>query len=80
VEQQADADQTTVEAAASDGEEMIGGEILRHEVWYDDPRSLQLKVAMAKELGIRRFGCWTADALDCRDHPEAAHAMWDALQ
>ena len=53
---------------------------LGREIWYDNPRSLQLKVAMAKALGIRRFGCWTADALDYNGRPEAAKAMWDAMQ
>ena len=28
------------------------------EVWYDNPKSLRLKVAMAKELGVKSFGMW----------------------
>jgi di-N-acetylchitobiase len=48
------------------------------EIWYDNPRSLHLKVAMAKSLGIRNFGCWTADALNYRNSA-SAKAMWDSL-
>ena len=55
------------------------GRLLGREIWYDDPRSLRLKVEMAKGLGIRHFGCWTADALDYDLHPAAAKAMWDAM-
>lgn len=64
------------------GQEEVGSQKpqLGLEIWYDNPRSLQLKVAMAKALGIRRFGCWTADALDYNGSPEAAKAMWDAMQ
>ena len=28
------------------------------EVWYDNPKSLRLKVGMAKELGVKAFGMW----------------------
>ena len=28
------------------------------EVWYDNPKSLRLKVGMAKELGVKSFGMW----------------------
>lgn len=52
--------------------------LLGREVWYDDPRSLRLKVAMAKRLGIRNFGCWTADALDYRNSA-SVKAMWESL-
>ena len=40
-----------------------------------DPKSLGLKVEMAKRLGVTHFGAWTADALDYSD-AAAAQAMW----
>ena len=52
--------------------------LLGREVWYDDPRSLAAKVKMAKALGVRSFGCWTADALDYTN-ATSTQAMWDAL-
>ena len=49
------------------------------EVWYDNPKSLRLKVAMAKELGVKSFGMWTADSLNY-SKPEADWMeWWDAL-
>lgn len=52
--------------------------LIEREIWYDNPRSLRLKVAMAKNLGIQNFGSWTADALDY-SNTASAKAMWDAL-
>ena len=49
------------------------------EVWYDNPKSLRLKVAMAKTLGVQSFGMWTADKLNY-SKPEASWMeWWDAL-
>ena len=32
-------------------------------MWYDNPKSLRLKVVAAKALGVQNFGMWTADVL-----------------
>ncbi|PRP89148.1 di-N-acetylchitobiase-like [Planoprotostelium fungivorum] len=32
-----------------------------HQVWYDDPQSLLIKVKWAKRLGMRGVGMWTGD-------------------
>jgi len=32
-----------------------------HQVWYDDPQSLLVKVRWAKKLGMRGVGMWTGD-------------------
>jgi di-N-acetylchitobiase len=70
-------EQTTAHSSAST-EGAVGKKIIGREIWYDDPRSLKLKVAMAKRLGIRNFGCWTADALNYKNSA-SAKAMWDSL-
>ena len=55
------------------------GEGVVHQIWYDDPKSLRLKVAMAKQLGVQSFGMWTADKLNY-SQPEADWMeWWDAL-
>eukprot|EP01051_Picozoa_sp_SAG22_P009718 SAG22_NODE_830_length_6941_cov_2.114294_4_plen_1368_part_00 len=50
--------------------------------WYDDARSLGLKYAAAKSLGVRGLAVWTADAFH-REDPStskaAAAALWGAL-
>ena len=33
----------------------------RHQVWYDDPQSLQLKYDLVTKLGLRGVGFWPAD-------------------
>ena len=50
-----------------------------HEVWYDNPKSLRLKVAAAKALGVQNFGMWTADVLNYSEPKEDWMAWWDAL-
>jgi spore germination protein len=30
----------------------------RHEVWFEDPRSLLAKFRLVKEYGLRGLGCW----------------------
>lgn len=35
-----------------------------HQVWYDDPESLTIKLAGAKAAGLGGVGVWTFDALD----------------
>ena len=44
---------------------------------YDNPKSLRLKVAMAKSLGVKSFGMWTADKLNYSS-PDWME-WWDAL-
>ena len=48
------------------------------QVWFDDERSLGLKYAAAKALGLRGVGMWNADALDY-SNPYQTQAMWSAL-
>lgn len=33
-------------------------EALRHEVWFEDPRSIDAKLSLIEEYGLRGFGCW----------------------
>jgi hypothetical protein len=35
---------------------------------------------MAKSLGLRGVGFWTADFVDYAGHPEQGRAMWDAIK
>ncbi|XP_071983081.1 di-N-acetylchitobiase [Engystomops pustulosus] len=53
-----------------------------HQVWYDDPKSISLKVEYIKTLGLRGVGMWNGDLLDYSDDPIAqqqAADMWKAL-
>ncbi|KAM9324670.1 di-N-acetylchitobiase-like [Gastrophryne carolinensis] len=53
-----------------------------HQVWYDDPKSISLKAANVKKLGLRGIGMWNGDLLDYTDDPIAQQqsmAMWKAL-
>ncbi|XP_056388514.1 di-N-acetylchitobiase-like [Hyla sarda] len=53
-----------------------------HQVWYDDPQSISLKVAYVKILGLRGVGMWHGDVLDYSDDPIARQQtedMWKAL-
>ncbi|XP_069837632.1 di-N-acetylchitobiase-like isoform X2 [Dendropsophus ebraccatus] len=53
-----------------------------HQVWYDDPQSISLKVAYVKKLGLRGIGMWNGDLLDYSNDPIARQqtaAMWKAL-
>ena len=49
------------------------------EVWYDNPKSLRMKVAMAKTLGVKNFGMWTADSLNYSRPRAEWMEFWDAL-
>jgi hypothetical protein len=52
-----------------------------HQRWFDDPASLQLKYAAAKEMGLRGVGpfCYSDIVYDTPTHSAHAEAMWDAL-
>ncbi|KAM3914301.1 di-N-acetylchitobiase [Leptodactylus fuscus] len=53
-----------------------------HQVWYDDPKSISLKVEYIKKLSLRGVGMWNADLLDYSDDPIAQQQtadMWKAL-
>ncbi|XP_066453956.1 di-N-acetylchitobiase [Eleutherodactylus coqui] len=53
-----------------------------HQVWYDDPESISLKVTYIKKLGLRGIGMWNGDTLDYSNDPIAQQqtaAMWKAL-
>lgn len=39
----------------ADGE---GGEAVRHEVWFEDARSINEKLNLIEQYGLRGFGCW----------------------
>jgi di-N-acetylchitobiase len=53
-------------------------------VWYDNPKSLQKKAAVASELGLRGVGMWNLDCLDYScvepDCQQQTAAMWGALR
>jgi di-N-acetylchitobiase len=48
-----------------------------HQVWYDDPESIGLKVKLAHGVHLRGIGIWTADFLDYSGNNY--QAMWKAL-
>ena len=52
------------------------------QVWLDDVESLVHKYSLAKSMGLRGVGMWTADFLDYDTQPisNTTHAMWTALQ
>jgi spore germination protein YaaH len=50
-----------------------------HEVWIDDPKSLGVKCAFARDVGARGVGVWSAGLLNY-SRPEEAAAFWQSLQ
>ncbi|KAI9905371.1 hypothetical protein PsorP6_013607 [Peronosclerospora sorghi] len=48
------------------------------QIWFDDPRSLRAKYALARELGLRGVGMWNADTLDYLAANDS-QIMWDSL-
>jgi di-N-acetylchitobiase len=52
-----------------------------HQRWYDDPQSLAMKYAAAKEIGLRGVGpfCYSDIVYDTPLHTQQSMAMWDAL-
>ncbi len=55
----------------------LGG-TTRFRAVYDDARSIELKVGLAKRAGLRGMSMWTASALNYND-TEASAGMWVAL-
>ena len=51
----------------------------RHQVWYDSPGSLGVKMGHLRALGIRGVACWTTGSVDYRAADNHAAAMWDAF-
>ena len=51
----------------------------RHQVWYDSPGSLAVKMGHLRALGIRGVACWTTGSVDYRAADHHAAAMWDAF-
>ncbi|XP_021455634.1 di-N-acetylchitobiase [Oncorhynchus mykiss] len=53
-----------------------------HQVWYDDPESIALKVAYVRELGLKGTGMWCGNLLDYSNNSvaqEQSRDMWNAL-
>uniref|UniRef100_A0A8C8MIN3 Di-N-acetylchitobiase n=2 Tax=Oncorhynchus tshawytscha TaxID=74940 RepID=A0A8C8MIN3_ONCTS len=53
-----------------------------HQVWYDDPESIALKVAYVRELGLKGAGMWCGNLLDYSNDSvaqEQSRDMWNAL-
>ena len=48
-----------------------------HQIWYDNPRSLQLKYEWAASKGLRGIGMWTPSATLFDE--DASKAMWAAV-
>ena len=48
------------------------------ELWYDNPRSLQLKVAFAAEVGAGGVSMWNANTLDYSNSSQVA-AFWGSF-
>ncbi|XP_062919535.1 di-N-acetylchitobiase-like [Mobula hypostoma] len=53
-----------------------------HEVWYDDPESISMRVSIVLKLNLRGVGVWTANDInytgDARTRMQAAE-MWNAV-
>ena len=55
------------------------------QVWFDDPRSLELRYRLAAELGLRGVGLWNLDLLNYSETASLAaqqqtRDMWAALK
>ena len=47
----------------------------RHQLWFDDPTTLEVKYAACKEMGLRGVGFWTANFAGTAQGPP----MWAAI-
>ncbi|XP_062921141.1 di-N-acetylchitobiase-like [Mobula hypostoma] len=53
-----------------------------HEVWYDDPESISMRVSIVLKLNLRGVGVWTANEINYADDARArmqAAEMWNAV-
>ncbi|GAM21054.1 hypothetical protein SAMD00019534_042290, partial [Acytostelium subglobosum LB1] len=50
-----------------------------YQVWYDNPESLSIKVAMAKKMGLRGVSVWALDYVTSSSQPTPSKMMWDAM-
>jgi di-N-acetylchitobiase len=48
------------------------------QVWFDNPRSLAIKIGLAKQLSLGGVAMWNADLLDYSD-PGQIREMWETL-
>ena len=60
------------------------GQQRRHQLWFDDPRTLQLKREVGLARQVRGFGCWNADyavpaANATHQERACAAALWAAM-
>ncbi|XP_023587279.1 di-N-acetylchitobiase [Trichechus manatus latirostris] len=54
-----------------------------HQVWYDNPRSISLKVSYVVKNGLRGIGMWHANSLDYSEDATAkqqTEEMWQVLK
>lgn len=51
----------------------------RHQVWYDSPGSLAVKMGYLRALGIRGVACWETGTVDYNASDHQAAAMWDSF-
>eukprot|EP01132_Coremiostelium_polycephalum_P008577 gene8577-10555_t len=49
-----------------------------HQIWFDNPPSLQVKVDIAKKLNLRGVSVWTIDFLNSLQDPQS-YQMWQTL-
>ncbi|KAN0022837.1 hypothetical protein ACTFIU_005578 [Dictyostelium citrinum] len=49
----------------------------QHQMWFDNPDSLTIKVSIARTMNLRGVGVWNIDQL--WDDPSLSSGMWDAL-
>jgi len=50
-----------------------------HQVWFDDPKTLQYKVQWGKTNKLRGVSMWTGNFVDFARFPEASRQMWEAM-
>jgi len=50
-----------------------------HQVWYDDPKTLQNKVQWGKTNKLRGVSMWTGNFVDFVHYPNASRQMWEAM-
>lgn len=56
---------------------------LRHQVWFDNSRSLSFKYGLVRRYGLRGAGMWNSNLLDNSDTVEAVkmrQEFWSQLR